>query len=382
MSANPLVSVRIKNVLNTPHLAWAENQPICLPQSVLSSSGLTPHLDTHGNLTIPPERVQISPEEPGLLRLRTAFTNRKPLSSRLPFSYQRVPHRLRNILASALGRWKRRAIDRWAVFPGWPLDLSADFLTDLVNGTPAPFAEGPTPVLLSHDLDSPEGLENLVDRFLKAEEAVGAQSTNYIVPCGWSINYDLLDRVYAQGHKIGVHGYDHSNRTPFCSARERRSRLEASQEIRDRYSILGYRAPSLLRTPHLLQDLADFYLYDSSIPTSGGLFPVPNNGCASARPFWIDRIAELPLSLPRDGSLRFLGYSPEQSADIWIRCAGEISRSGGVVVLLTHCEDRFSGNRPMLDAYRRFLDFVASTERFVWSTPTQVLNRALGMELP
>ena len=50
---------------------------------------------------------------------------------------------------------------------------------------------------------------------------------------------------------------------------------------------------------------------------------------------------------------------------------------GGVVVLLTHCEGRFSGNPPMLGAYRRFLEFVAESDAFTWSSPAAVLERGL-----
>jgi peptidoglycan/xylan/chitin deacetylase (PgdA/CDA1 family) len=260
----------------------------------------------------------------------------------------------------------------------WPLDLSADFLADLVNGKPSPFIGLPTPVILSHDLDSPEGLENLVNRFLEIEEEAGARSANYIVPNGWPIRHDLLQEVKQRGHEIGIHGYDHANRTPFADATERRHRLESARELIDRYNIIGYRAPSLLRTPELLQDLSRYYRYDSSVPTSGGLFPVPNNGCASARPFLLEGIAELPLSLPRDGSLRFFGYAPAELTGIWVQCTERIARSGGVVVMLTHCENRFSGSACMLDAYRKFLGYIASSKQYEWSTPLRVLQNALG----
>jgi hypothetical protein len=116
------------------------------------------------------------------------------------------------------------------------------------------------------------------------------------------------------------------------------------------------------------------------MPTSGGLFPVPNNGCASARPFWVGEIAELPLTIPRDGSLLFLGHSSYEILEIWINCAKGISRSGGVVVLLAHCEARFSGNTSMLKAYRGFLEFVASSEHFVWSNPREILTQALDIQ--
>src|SRR5262249_16526444 len=149
-----------------------------------------------------------------------------------------------------------------------------------------------------------------------------------------------------------------SNRTPFADDRERTRRLEAARPFIERYGARGYRAPSLLRTRALLRGLRPLYQYDSSIPTSGGLFPVPNNGCATARAFRIEGIAEIPVSMPRDGSLRFLGYSPAEISSIWRECGSRIARSGGVVMLLTHCERRFSGTPAMLDAYRRFLAFV------------------------
>jgi hypothetical protein len=285
-----------------------------------------------------------------------------------------MPPRARALAASILGRWHCRRSDRWAAFPRWPIDLSADFLADLVSGRPSPFAVSRTPVLLTHDLDSPGGLARLVDSFLPLEEAVGARSTSYVVPCAWPIDHRLLGEVVRRGHGLGVHGCDHSNRTAFADRPERRRRREAAGPLLGRYAVRGYRAPSLLRTRALLRDLADYYAYDSSIPTTGGLFPVPNNGCASARPFWVEGLIEIPLSLPRDGMLRFLGYTAPEIADLWIACAELIAVSGGVVVLLTHCEARFSGNAAMLAAYRLFLDYVADSAHFAWGTPDDVLR--------
>jgi len=119
------------------------------------------------------------------------------------------------------------------------------------------------------------------------------------------------------------------------------------------------------------------YRYDTSIPTSGGLFPAPNNGCATARPFLVEQIVELPVTLPRDGTLRFFGHRPDEILRMWIDCADLVARARGVVVLLTHCERRFSGHPAMLDAYRRFLEHVAAhADRFAFSTPSRVLAGA------
>jgi len=43
---------------------------------------------------------------------------------------------------------------------------------------------------------------------------------------------------------------------------------------------------------------------------------------------------------------------------------------------LTHCERRFSGHPGMIEAYRRFLQFVRDRpDRFVFSNPEDVIGR-------
>jgi peptidoglycan/xylan/chitin deacetylase (PgdA/CDA1 family) len=373
-----LATVFIREVRGLPELTWAEGMHICLPRDILADTGLVETLDNKGQVTISADLRRPAPHHADSLRLRRAFTDRAPTSSRLPFPYHRVPAWLRNGIASLLGRRQKKRAHIWAAFPRWPLDLSADFLADWAAGPAATLAQhGPTPVLLTHDLDSPEGVTNLVHLFLNREERHGARSSNFVVPCAWPLDHGLLGEIRQRGHTLGVHGYDHANRTSFVSAADRLKRLTAGKDMLADYEADGYRAPSLLRTRPLLQDLERFYRFDSSIPTSGGLFPTPNNGCASARPFLLGGLRETPLSLPRDGSLRFFGHRPAEIRDLWIACARTIARSRGVVVLLTHCERRFSGNSGMLQAYEEFLDFIASSAKFRFSSFPEVLSARL-----
>ena len=384
VSPDSLVAVRITSVGHRSRAAWAEGMRVHLPASILDRTGWRRALGPSGDLDVPPEPASISDHDVAVLRERRAFTDQPPLSARLPVSYRHAPGWVRAMAASAIGRWNRHRADRWAAFPGWRIDFSADVLEDLRDPTVSPHPpRGRAPVVLTHDIDSPEGLKNLVERFLPLEEAVGARSTSYIVPCAWPLEHSLIAELVARGHEVGVHGYDHSNLTPFAAESERRRRLDAARPFAERYGVTGYRAPSLLRTRPLLRELSARYLYDSSIPTAGGLFPVPNNGCATARPFFVEQIAELPLTLPRDGSLRFLGYSPDEIARMWIECADLVASAGGVVVSLTHCEQRFSGREDMLDAYRRLLKHLCDRrDRFTFSRPAAVLDavreRAIG----
>ncbi len=371
-----LVRVRIAQA-GRESMAWAEGLDVTLPRALLAGAGLDRAVNARGELRIPAGAPPIDPHFGTELRLHAAFTS-PPTSSRLPFSYRSVPGGLRRAIAGAIGRVQKRRVDRWAAFPKWPIDVSADVLEDWAaprNASDSKAPSGSTPVILTHDIDSPEGLRNLIADFLPMEEAHGARSTSYIVPCAWPIDEALLREARSRGHELGIHGYDHANRTPFAAAAERRTRLDAPRDLAERFEMVGYRSPSLLRTPELLADVALRYRYDSSVPTSGGLFPVPNNGCASARPFRIGDLLELPISLPRDGSLRFLGHGPEEILRLWKACADVVARARGVVVLLTHCERHFSGNAPMLQAYRDFLEWIRGNPRFVWATPVDVLTR-------
>ncbi|HKB09908.1 MAG TPA: hypothetical protein VKD69_04605 [Vicinamibacterales bacterium] len=367
-------SFRITDSGGRAGLSWTEGRRFTLPSALVERLGWANRIDARGELALPAGAPLATSADAAAVRSHAAFTDTPPVSARLPISYRRVPAPLRAAIASAIGRVHRRREHRWATFPGWPLDLSADLVSDLA-GSPRPRYGDRTPVLLTHDIDSAEGLRNLVDRFLPLEEAAGARSANYVVPCAWPVDATLVEEVGRRGHEIGVHGYDHGNRTPFADAAQRRARLDGARSFRERYCANGYRAPSLLRTRALLRDLAARYHYDSSIPTSGGPFPVPNNGCASARPFRLEGIVELPVTLPRDGSLRFLGYSPRQIVKLWTDCAEAIARSGGIVVLLTHCEARFSGNPAMLAAYTELLACLrADGSRFTFMTPRDLIG--------
>jgi peptidoglycan/xylan/chitin deacetylase (PgdA/CDA1 family) len=373
-----LVLTRIARVEGVPSLKWAENLTVSLPARI--AGVLANGAEPASGIVVTPDNVararMVDSDDPqSRLRLRAAYTDRPPLSSRLPFSYHAIPAWARQLVAAGIGRAKRRQVARWAAFPGWPIDLSADFVADLVGMARLPLAGSRTPVLLTHDLDSPEGLRNLVGRFIDLEEQVGARSCSYVVPCGWRLDDALLDEVQRRGHEIGIHGYDHSNKTPFVGPAERQQRLDAAKPLLERYGAVGYRAPSLVRTEALIRDIARLYRYDSSIPMAGGLFPVPNNGCASARLWRLHGIWEVPLTLPRDGSLRFLGYEPSAIGRLWRETAEIVARSGGIVCLLTHCEDDFSGNAPMLGVYRDFLQWVVSQPRFWFVRPSDLVAR-------
>lgn len=362
-------------------VSWAVGQQVTLPLGLAGFEAAAACVINERELNLPEDFVLAA--DPLKLRESAAFTLDKPTSSRLGVSYQLIPPRVRSFIAGSMGRVQRRRQHVWASYPQWPLDLSVDFFSDLCGQGGRFSSNSRTPVLLTHDLDDLEGLRNLVGKFLTAEERVGARSMNYVVPCKYPLDHGLLQEIAARGHGLGVHGHDHSNTTAFADQDTRRKRLQKGRDALKAYAPQGYRAPSLLRTPALLRELGSFYAHDSSIPTSGGLFPTPNNGCATARPFLFEGVVEIPLSMPRDGSLIFLGHSPQETLGLWQTCARNIAASGGVVVLLTHCENRFSGNARRFSIYLDFLEYLATSDTFYFSTPDDVVRtfwQSLGKE--
>lgn len=299
------------------------------------------------------------------LRTSRMYIDSPPMSSRLPFSYQIIPGAVRRIVAKGIGRFRRSQVGQWGRFPAFPLDLTTDALSDLLLGDE--LLHDPTPVMLTHDIDTEEGERNL-PLFLEIEEAVGARSTNFVVPFKWGLDHGLLARTREAGHEIGVHGFDHGNQTPYLRREMMAQRFEQTMSFIERFKCRGYRAPTLLRTRELLAELSTWFDYDSSVPTSGGLFPAPNNGCATARPLKVEGIWEIPLSMPRDAGLMFLGYDPEDIERCILDSARLIRASGGVVVLLTHCEEAYSGNRVMRDLYRRVLTRLADDDGYRFMT--------------
>ena len=308
-------------------------------------------------------------------RRESLYTDTPPVSSRLPFSYAVLPRWVRSAALRMMGRRARRTQDRWARFPGWPLDLSADVWEDA-----AALCRGEAPerieacLLLSHDIDTLEGLRWL-PRFVEAETAAGYRSVEYVVPFRFEIDHGILRGVAGAGCEIGVHGCTHDNKLPYFDKDEIRARLDRAQDFRERYGARGFRAPSLLRTERLFRVLASLGYYDSSVPTSGGRFPTPNNGCASARPFKVAGVWEVPITLPRDGSLLALGHSPQEILGMWKALAEMIIARGGIVHLLTHGEAHFSGNERMLDVYREFLAWCAEEAKLPPTTPGELVER-------
>ncbi len=169
-------------------------------------------------------------------------------------------------------------------------------------------------------------------------------------------------KLPARGHEIGVHGYDHSNRTPFADAGERGRSARCGAAVwrspwRDRLSgaVVAAHAGAAARSRAALSLRQQHP--DRRRPVSNSEQRLRDGSAVCDRRH--HRTADVAATRWDAAVSRATG--PTKSFD----CGSSAPRSspghGGVVVLLTHCERRFSGNPPLLGAYRRFLEYVQRT---------------------
>jgi peptidoglycan/xylan/chitin deacetylase (PgdA/CDA1 family) len=308
------------------------------------------------NSAIPLEQFEQILDE---LQTFKMYTQSVPMLSRLPWNYQIFPQPVRRLITIILKNVKTSKND--SEFPSFPFDFSVDIIRYLYSENKK--QNKTTTVRLTHDIDNLESLMNL-DKLLDVESKYGFKSTNFIVPCKWNLDYGYLDSIFSAGFEIGIHGYNHGNKTPFLPPALIHKRMKKTQWFTEKYKILGYRAPSLMRTEKLLNILSEYFKYDSSIPSSGGSIPYANSGCATSKKFKVGKIIEMPISMPRDASLMFNGYKPRQILKVWLDTSEVIHQLGGDIVLLTHSDVIYSGNEEMSKIYNELLSFYASDRRF------------------
>ena len=102
--------------------------------------------------------------------------------------------------------------------------------------------------------------------------------------------------------------------------------------------------------------IAERFAYDSSVVDTGRLAPHARpTGCGTIFAFRRGQIVVVPITIPFDASLLFLGYGWDAMTALWEEKVEFIQNEGGVAVMDTHPEPHFSGNPAGLEAYASFL---------------------------
>ncbi|HLC57833.1 MAG TPA: polysaccharide deacetylase family protein [Candidatus Nanoarchaeia archaeon] len=305
-------------------------------------------------------------EELGFLLNQEYVVKKKPLTAGLPFHYHRIPFRI--MINKMLVKLKKRRLKK--VFPSWPRDASVDILVHIkgvINKSePRSWAGNKKyAVMLSHDIDTYGGLKR-INKLLEIEKEYVVRSTNFIVGNYYEIKKEILKEITKSGGEIGLHGDNHDALLPYLDENEINKRLEKCRGFINEYKIIGFRAPSLLMTRNLDNSIKKFFKYDSSITDTELFMPDSDySGSCTVFPFFRDGILKIPITLPMDSSLIFLGYDADEILEIWIDKLEFIKKIGGIATIVVHSEKHFGASDKMLDAYRKFIEYLAK-DKDVW----------------
>lgn len=305
--------------------------------------------------------------------LNEAYLNQlRPLTTRLRFNYRKIPVNFRVALAKRLYASRRLALEKNS-FPDWPIDKSIEVLRYLQAPTEPASRESIWPqgkrfaFAVSHDLESKEGFKDL-EYLLNLDMDYGFRGCWNVVAeliQGYPEKIKILQNANCE---IGCHGYNHDNRLAFLPEEQMRARLQDCARYSSKYQIRGFRSPSLLRTLRLMRQLADYFDFDSSYPDTDRFSETGQvNGCCTIRPFFINGIVELPITLPMDSSMLFMGYNDEQMLEIWLKKLNWIKQRQGLALINIHCHRPFSLNTKVYAAYARLLEIVAKDSE-CWRT--------------
>ena len=266
----------------------------------------------------------------------------------------------------------RRAFDPERLLD-WPSDNSLDSLQRLMvrlillasGRSEAEFAwfwpdAHPWAVALTHDVETAEGLER-VERVAELERQRGLRSSFNLVPRDYQAPESLLEWLRDDGFEIGVHGYTHDG-LMFSSQRRFMERLGPVNEYGRAWDASGFRSPATYRNWDWLHHLE--FEYDSSAADTAPFEPQPG-GCASLFPYFIDRLVEMPLTLPQDHTL--FGLLGQTNAEQWFSNLKRISGANGMACVLTHPDPAvgYIGQAENEAHYRELLDTVARSDAWI-----------------
>jgi len=203
-------------------------------------------------------------------------------------------------------------------------------------------------------------LVSYTDNVLKILDKHGIKATFFVLGEVASYFPNLIKTIYAAGHEIACHGWFHVDafelgRQEFCE-QVKKSKLFLEDLIGE--SVKGYRAPNLILTPWIFEEIVNLgFLYDSSICPSRSFFgKYADYVDVSNNPFTIpvhsggnvQNLVEIPiptmpmLKLPACSGIitRILGAW-------WSRLALKITLQGGDAMYYFHPYE--IGDRPHLD---------------------------------
>jgi hypothetical protein len=228
-------------------------------------------------------------------------------------------------------------------FPAWPVDLTVDRLQQhllvlimrAAGLDTMPFIwfwpDGFTScTIITHDVEHTAG-KRFCPHLMDIDESFGFKSSFQIVPEErYSVEPAFLQSIRDRGFEVNVHDLKHDGRL-YADREEFLRRAQRINQYAREFGAEGFRSGILYRN-------ADWYhafdfSYDMSIPNVGHLDP-QRGGCCTVLPYFVGRIAELPLTCTQDHTL--FNILNDYSLSLWEQQIDLIRNNHGLITILTH----------------------------------------------
>lgn len=289
--------------------------------------------------------ISLHPQLSGKDELRAAI-NADIDNAKLSSSYQCF-YRVRPLIPTSARQWlQKRRNRKLGSAPDWHLPTQMVDYSKRCNAPSIWPEEAEYSLVLTHDVESSEGMR-LIPKLAEIENNLGLKSCWNIVPFKYKIDRGLLDELVAQGHEIGIHGYNHDGRL-FSSYEVFMRRVPAINRALEDYQAVGFRAPMVHRNLRWMQHLN--IEYDASCFDVDPFQAMPG-GCGSIWPFMAGKFVELPYTLPQDHSLFVIMQQNDDK--LWRSKLEFIRKNRGMALMLTHPD--YLSSLHKLEIYKRFL---------------------------
>lgn len=294
----------------------------------------------------------------------------RSMTHRLPFAYDRLPWALRGLGAVAVFTPQRLLRARQE--PSWPVAPALDVLRALRGDPILPGWRGATwGFSLTCDVDSKAGWRRALG-VADTIEGAGMRGAFFVVGEVLASAPEIGHELIARGHEIGSHDVRHDNRLITLDPDALHDRLAAARESVAPFGGVGFRSPSLLRSPRSLSAVAQHFAYDSSVCDTD---LEHNRGVTTVRPYQLRGGVVIPITLPMDSSLRFTLHSKGAIAALWRDKCAWIRSLGGLATLAIHAEPQLSGGNAFRRTVAGFLSWIGEQDDVEVLLPREVASR-------
>jgi len=288
-----------------------------------------------------------------------------------------LPFPIRDSFVSLLSLFRPKASDS-SKRRNFPIDDLADRLDPAIEEK-REFWQKDFGVIMTHDVDTREGYEYGLSKFVEMEKQEDIVSTINMIPSSpaYDLDPDLVTNLIRDGFDIGMHGLHHDGKFAFLSNDGQRARIFGAAKRAKELNLpsKGYRAPWLHRTKKMVSYLTEAgFEWDSSFPDTDDSTPgYAVTGSRTVFPFYPlyrdgetwkqSPMLEIPVSMPQDWALLYYYKLSEESIlRVWKKKMEYIKSKGGVAAFIIHPDQEDFGHPKYHKAYKSVLKIIKDAD--------------------